>query len=136
MRYLVAGFIAGYAMSLAFMMVASWSLVRHRAAVAEVMGRLASGTSIARLAGLFALLPFLGWGTLGLLLGILYSGIERAAPGRGLASPNLPYTLLVLLIIAGFLWVLVPFRRLWPEIASLFVAFAAIFGWLLPWLAA
>ena len=41
-----------------------------------------------------------------------------------------------LLIIAGFLWVLVPFRRLWPEIASLFVAFAAIFGWLLPWLAA
>ncbi len=136
MRYLVAGFIAGYAMSLAFTIVASWSLVRHRAAVTEAMGRLGAGPSIGRLAGGFVLLPFIGWGTLGLLLGVLYGGIERAAPGRGLASPNLPYTVLVLLVIAAFLWVLVPFRRLWPEIASLFVAFAAIFGWLLPWLAA
>ena len=119
-------------MALVLIGLGAWLLIRHRASVATALTR---GIPLARVTGLLTFLPFIVLGALGVVFGLLLWAFEQARPGPGLGSPNLVYSLFILAMIAAFLWLPVPLRRIWREIVALQIAFVAIFGWLLPWLA-
>ena len=72
----------------------------------------------------------------GVLFAFLFTIIENASPGNGLASPNLIYTgfvLLVTLMVGAP--VLILGRTLWRLHLGALVSFAVSFGWLIPYLA-
>ncbi len=76
------------------------------------------------------------WGVIGLVSAFLYIALQNGAPGSGLGSPNMVYTIGVsLAAIALALPLIVLAKRLWPGVASVTLASIAIFGWLLPLLA-
>jgi hypothetical protein len=131
MRYMVSGMIAGYAMAIVALGFGTWLLSRHRDAVTRAALRL----PLAGVAGMLTVLPIIGLGALGAVFGLLLWAFEQQRPGAGLGSPNVLYSLFIVGISAAFLWLLVPLRRIWREVAALQIAFMAIFGWLLPWLA-
>ena len=70
-----------------------FSLVRepppHLAAAAR---RLSSGVLVFRL----VVLAYPTWAFVGALIGLTYVGVERVNPGSGLGSPNLAFTLVVI----------------------------------------
>ena len=76
------------------------------------------------------------WGILGGMLGILYWASTEAAPAGGLGSPNLVFTVLVVVAAAA---AVTPFVALLRRVVAGFVAlalcFAGIFGWLVPHMA-
>jgi hypothetical protein len=90
------------------------------------------------LALLFAVPPM--WGMFGAIVGALYNIATESAPGSGLGSSNSVFTLAILILAAV---------AMLPALALLFLkhrkggfllivtnlAFAGIFGWLLPLLA-
>ena len=132
MRYILAGLIAGYTMALVFIAFIGWLVVRHRAVLGQMVLR---RVPLAGAAGILTFVPFLGWAALGVVFGLLYWAFDRIRPGAGLGSPNVIYTVFIVGSIVAFLWLIVPLRRVWVEIVAFLVAFGAIFGWLLPWLA-
>ena len=76
--------------------------------------------------------PF--WGIVGVIAGLLFKVFQDSFPGSGLGSSNLVFTLValsfsVLLTIIGMV-----IRRHWLPI-MLCLAFAGVFGWVLPLLA-
>lgn len=81
-----------------------------------------------------AVIPLVG-ALVGGLLGLVYGTAVVVYPGAGLASPNLAFTLavLILVLIPLLTWVAGRRRPHWVA-AVLSLAFALIFGWLLPWL--
>ena len=86
---------------------------------------------------LLPLIGFAGWGIVGGMLGVLFFAAEELFPSDGLGSPNLAFTIFVLLLtlnalVLALLW---ERRRDWWEAYGLGVAFIGLFGWLMPWLA-
>ncbi len=76
------------------------------------------------------------WTLVGVVLGLLYRATESAAPGGGLGSPNLAYTIAVLVGAATAAVPIAMFlRRVAVWLAALGVVFVGAFGWLLPHLA-
>ena len=76
------------------------------------------------------------WGVIGLVSAFLFIALQNGAPGSGLGSPNMVYTVGVsLAAIAIALPLIVLAKRLWPGVASVTLASIVIFGWLLPLLA-
>ena len=76
------------------------------------------------------------WAVLGGMLGILYWASTEAAPAGGAGSPNLVFTVLVVVAsavaIAPFVALL---RRVVAGFVALALCFAGIFGWLVPHMA-
>ncbi|MFC2059375.1 hypothetical protein ACFLTS_07070 [Chloroflexota bacterium] len=75
-------------------------------------------------------------GLLGALAGLIYRVFSDSFPGTGMGSPNFIYTLAVLLFAIVTLSVFALIRRkslLLPLVIC--IAFAGIFGWILPLLA-
>lgn len=76
------------------------------------------------------------WGIIGVVLAFLFVAMENGAPGAGLGASNIAYTAGV---SAASIMLALPFgiaiRRLLPGVASIALASAGIFGWLLPFLA-
>ncbi len=73
------------------------------------------------------------WGIVGAVMGVLYLVSVEQAPGGGLGSPNLVFTTAAILaaavIAAPFAFLLRPVA---VGVAAIAVAFAGIFGWMLP----
>jgi hypothetical protein len=68
--------------------------------------------------------------------GLLYRISDAEAPGGGLGSPNLVFTvamLVVAIMMATPLAILL--RRVAPGVAAMTLLFVGIFGWLLPFMA-
>lgn len=86
---------------------------------------------------LMALLLPPAWALVGTFSGLAYRYCLSAYPGGGLGSPNLAFTSTVVLIfmVLAFGQLLFRGRALWHRL-TMTVLFVAIFGWLLPWLAA
>lgn len=133
MQALVAGLIAGAAVAFA--------------STAIVLVALARSTWWTRLPARQRVpLPLLGvvfvnglmlaWTLLGLVLGAGYLRAATVAPGAGLGSPNMRFTVLVAgtILVALALAAFVRRRVTWPVWWTAGVAVAA-FGWLLPLLA-
>ena len=84
-----------------------------------------------------ALLPRVvrgGWGFGGGMIGALYIGAEALASGPGIGSPNMAFTIVVCAftlnaVILGALWTR---KWFWRDGYILGIAFAGMFGWLMP----
>ena len=131
-----AGFVIGYAMSLIFSVFAAVVVVGARSRIPYLAKAIAPNISAVALAVPISLLAFFLWTALGMLFGLLYRLTLEKASGGGLGSPNLVYTVLVLIFAAYSLaMVLFIWRRLpWP-VLTIGLAFIALFGWALPLLA-
>ena len=76
------------------------------------------------------------WAVIGGTLALLYRVSLEQAPGGGIGSPNLAYTLAIsgmALLLAAPLAIL--FRRMLIGVLAITLAFIAIFGWFLPYFA-
>ena len=77
------------------------------------------------------------WAVMGGVLALLYRVCLEQAPGGGLGSPNLAYTLAILGIALALAAPLaIVFRRMIIGVLAITLTFLAIFGWFLPYFAA
>ena len=77
------------------------------------------------------------WAVLGGTLALLYRVSLEQAPGGGIGSPSMAYTLAILgiaVLLAAPLAIL--FRRMLIGVFAIALLFIAIFGWFLPYFAA
>ena len=88
----------------------------------------------ARLAMGIVAVAYPTWAGIGALFALLYLISTREAPGGGLGSPNLVFTLAVvvvsLLMAAPVMYLL---RRVIMGVLALTVLFIGLFGWFLPY---
>ena len=76
------------------------------------------------------------WAVMGGILALLYRVCLEQAPGGGLGSPNLAYTLAILGIALALATPLaIAFRRMIIGVLTITLTFLAIFGWFLPYFA-
>ena len=136
MEEVFAGFISGYIMALIFTGLAALMIVQARSHVPYLVKAIAPNISVVALAIPISLIAFLLWTAIGMLVGLLYRYTLEEAPGGGLGSPNLLYTLLIISFAGLSLTAVVTaFRRLPWQVAVMGLSFIALFGWVLPRLA-
>ena len=73
------------------------------------------------------------WGVIGVLLGLAYSLSSELTPGGGMGSPNLTFTLSV--VVAATMVAIplgVVLKRVRWSLVALACSFAGLFGWFLP----
>lgn len=135
----MASFIAGAAAGLIYMLVfvavvpvMVFSLARHGENRVGAFVRRVNPTTL-MLGLVVAAYPV--WTLFGGMLGLLYKLSTQTAPGAGLGSGNLAYTLALSLVT---LMVTIPavvlLRRVALGVVVIAVAFMGIYGWLLPFL--
>lgn len=76
------------------------------------------------------------WGVVGMLLGLALPALQSAAPGGGLGTPNLTYSLGVVtafMLLASVIAYLL--REVWKGVMCVMLTIGVIFGWLIPALA-
>ena len=82
------------------------------------------------------LLAYPVWGTVGAVAGLLYRVSLEEPPRGGLGSPNLVFTLaivvLAVMVAAPLAWLL---RRVVTGVLAMAATFTGVFGWLLPYFA-
>jgi hypothetical protein len=136
MEEVFAGFISGYIMALIFSGLAALMIVQARSRIPYLVKAIAANISAIALTVPISLIAFLLWTAIGMFLGLLYRYTLEEAPGGGLGSPNLLYTLLIISFAGLTLTAIVAaFRRLPWQVAAMGLSFIAIFGWVLPRLA-
>jgi hypothetical protein len=136
MEEVFAGFISGYIMALIFSGLAALMIVQARSRIPYLVKAIAANISAIALTVPISLIAFLLWTAIGMFLGLLYRYTLEEAPGGGLGSPNLLYTLLIISFAGLTLTAVVAaFRRLPWQVAAMGLSFIAIFGWALPRLA-
>jgi hypothetical protein len=136
MEEVFAGFVSGYIMALIFTGLVALMLVEARSRIPFLAKAIAPNISAVALTVPISLIAFLLWTAIGMLLGLLYRYTLEEAPGGGLGSPNLLYTLLIISFGGLTLTAIVTaFRRLPWQVAAMGLSFIALFGWVLPRLA-
>jgi len=136
MEEVFAGFISGYIMALIFTGLTALMIVQARSRIPYLVKAIAANISAVALTVPISLIAFLLWTAIGMFLGLLYRYTLEEAPGGGLGSPNLLYTLLVISFAGLTLTAVVAaFRRLPWQVAVMGLSFIALFGWVLPRLA-
>jgi hypothetical protein len=136
MEEVFAGFVSGYIMGLIFTGLASLMIVQARSRIPYLAKAIAPNISAVALTVPISLIAFLVWTAIGMLVGLLYRYTLEEAPGGGLGSPNLLYTLLIISFAGLSLTAVVAaFRRLPWQLAVMGLSFVALFGWILPRLA-
>lgn len=136
MATLIAGLATGIFMAQIFVTVgcvtAFFALKDPPPALGVVLARFPPGIFVMTI----VVFSYPVWGVIGLVSAFLFIALQNGAPGSGLGSPNMVYTIGVsLAAIALALPLIVLAKRLWPGVASVTLASIAIFGWLLPLLA-
>ena len=135
MAEVFAGIICGYGLALILTPVAAVALLRARVNSPLLDRVLPEGTSFVALSVILHGFALLTLTALGMLLGLLLSGLEESSPAGGLGSPNGVFTAFILAtaaIAAGPLAIFAPRLRL-PLLAGALL-FAGLFGWLMPYL--
>ncbi len=136
MEEVFAGFVTGYIMALIFTGLVALMIVQARSRLPYLAQAIAANISAVALTVPISLIAFLLWTAIGMLLGLLYRYTLEEAPGGGLGSPNILYTVLIISFGGLTLTVLVAaFRRLPWQVAAMGLSFIALFGWVLPRLA-
>jgi len=136
MEALLAGWIAGYAVSISSTVVLTYLAMREggRVMAARLVAREVPGPL---LAVLISIGNTLIWTAAGLVLGAAYGMGDFGEAAGGLGSPSLGFTATMLtLAVAPLILLSVLWRRDWWVWLLACVPFAAAFGWLLPHLAA
>jgi len=136
MEEVFAGFVSGYIMALIFSGLVALMIVQARSRLPYLAKAIAPNISAVALTVPISLIAFLLWTAIGMLVGLLYRYTLEEAPGGGLGSPNLLYTVLVISFAGLSLTAIVTaFRRLPWQVAVMGLSFIALFGWVLPRLA-
>ena len=133
MNLIVAGFASGAFAASAFiaagmLMVFTMARTRQSRSGVPIVG-LGSG----RLIMAIVILSYPVWGVIGVLLGLAHSVLQTAAPGGGLGTSNLTYSLGVVtafMMFAGALAYLL--RDVWKGVIGTMLTIGVIFGWLIP----
>ena len=135
MESLMAGVVAGYAISLLFIALLVPRLLAWSDQVQAWYRRFPQGTPLPMLAVGVMLFVQSSWAVVGMLFGGFYWSVREDA-ANGLGSPAGGYSLAVTLLAALALaaWSLV-LPAAWGRAAIFTLAFAATFGWFLPHLA-
>lgn len=82
-----------------------------------------------------AVLSYPVWVLVGVLLGLTYALVEEAEFVEGIGSPNLVFTVFIVLIGASMaVPLMVLLRRVAWAVGLLVLVFVALFGWALPYL--
>ena len=133
--YFIAGAAAGLMFMLAFVAVAPlmvFSLARDTESSLGAFVRRVNPTTL--MLGL-VVIAYPTWTLVGGLLALLYRLSTQVSPGAGLGSGNMVYTMTLAL---GTLLIAIPaavlLRRVAFGVALITLAFAGIYGWLLPFL--
>ena len=135
MAEVFAGIICGYGLALILTPVAAVALLRARVNSPFLDRILPEGTSFVAISVIIHGFAFMTLTALGMLLGLLLSGLEESSPAGGLGSPNGVFTAFIIataVIAAGPLAIFAPRLRL-PLLAGALL-FAGLFGWLMPYL--
>ena len=100
------------------------------------MGPLLESLSPSSLALAGSVLAYPTWGIIGVVMGLLYQISIEQAPGGGIGSPNLVFTIGVVVVSAIMaapfvilLW------RVVPGVLAITVSFMGLFGWFMPFFA-
>ncbi len=135
MAEVFAGFVIGFAMSLAVAPVGAIALIasNDRSGMAQRVAP--PGTNMVALSVVLHFAAMLLFTAIGMILGLLLAGLEERRGDGGLGSPNMAYTLIVValtavVVIPAFI---VPSVRRYAAGGAL--VFAVLFGWAMPWLA-
>ncbi len=136
MSYLLAGAAGGLFMASVFVVIAPIALVILADDPTPSFRALLDRVPPLMLTMGVAVLSYPAWVLLGALIGLMYGVAEEGSSGGGLGSPNLTFTVVVVVLgaaVAAPLVVLL--RRVAVAVASLALAFVALFGWAVPYLA-
>ena len=135
MAEVFAGFLVGFALSIAVAPLGAITLVRsnHRTGLAQRIAP--DGTSVVALSVVLHFAAMVVLTMIGMLLGLLLLALNDRRPDNGLGSPNVAYTLTVVALTAAIVMptLAVAAVRRWCVVGAL--VFGAAFGWVMPWLA-
>jgi len=130
-----AGFVIGFALSLAVAPFGAIALIRSNDRTGFAQRIAPPGTNMIALSVVVHFAAMMMLTMIGLLLGLLLAALNDRRPDNGLASPNVAYTLIVVALTAVIVMptLVIPAIRRYTIASALL--FAALFGWALPWLA-
>ncbi len=136
MSYLVAGAVSGLLMAAVFLVVVPLMLFFLFKSRPPWFVALTDRVAPMKLMLGLVVFAYPTWALVGVVFGLVLLVVEDVAPRDGLGSGNLLFTVAVIVVAAALAvpWFVVT-RRLTPGPATLAIAFAAIFGWVLPFLA-
>ena len=136
MTYALVGAVSGLMMASAFVSVGVLMLFFLVKDPPPALRPLLRRTRPAVLTIGLVVLAYPVWSILGAVMGLLLRLTVAQAPGGGMGSPNLAFSLAVLVVgaLAALLLVLL-LRRVVAGVAALALTFVGLFGWLLPHLA-
>ena len=133
---ILAGMICGLVMATVLLGVGVYFVFTNRDVYDRLARLLPEGISptMVMLGFVIGLPPV--WALVGIIAGLIYNVIGGSDPEAGLGSPNYIFTVIILClsVLATLLILLIRKRVLWQGLI-ISVAFAGIFGWLLPLLA-
>ena len=135
MAAVLAGIVCGYGVALILTPIAAVALLRARVNSPLLARVLPEGTSFVAISVIIHGFAFMTLTALGMLLGLLLSGLEERSPAGGLGSPNGAFTAFIL---ASAAIAALPLAIYAPRLRRPLVAggllFAGLFGWLMPYL--
>lgn len=136
MAEVMAGFVCGFALSLAATPTAAILIVRARITSPLMQRIVPEGTSLMAVSVLLHTFFMLTMTAVGILLGILLAGLEDSNPAGGLGSPNRVYTAFILITTAiAVLPLSIASPKMRTPIAIGGLIFVATFAWFMPYLA-
>ncbi|MFH1486662.1 MAG: hypothetical protein ABIH46_11370 [Chloroflexota bacterium] len=136
MNELLAGTACGFLMGSIVVVVGALMLISVPSIFPRSAQSRPNGTVLTPILAIVSVVIPILWGMIGGLLGLTYKLTSTVFPGAGLGSPNLIFTLAIFLVAVLAAMVLLATRvRLLACFLALTVAFAAIYGWLLPYMA-
>ena len=130
-----AGFIVGYALSLALAPLAAIALLRANAQPGVAQRLAPEGTNVVALAVVLHLFGVLVLTAVGIVLGMALAGLEDRRPDAGLGSPNAVFTVMVIALAAVLVIPAIAVPAIRPYALAAGAVFAVVFGWAMPWLA-
>ncbi len=136
MAEVMAGFVCGFALSLAATPIAAILIVKARVTSPLMQQIVPEGTSLIAVSALLHTFFMLTMTAVGILLGLLLAGLESSNPGSGLGSPNRVFTAFVLVATAiAVLPLAVASAKLRVPLLIGSLIFVATFAWFMPYLA-
>ena len=136
MAEVMAGFVCGFALSIAATPIAAILIVRARVTSPLMQQIVPEGTSLIAVSVLLHTFFMLTMTAIGLLLGMLLTGLESSSPASGLGSPNRAFTAFVLIATAiAVLPLAVASAKLRMPFVIGGLIFVATFAWFMPYLA-
>jgi len=132
----MAGFVCGYALAVVSAPLVAVALLRLRSHVPFLAVAVPGNVPVVALAVFLFWFNMLLWTALGMVFGLALLGFEDRAPEGGVGSPNLAFTLFAVfwsvVAFAPVAMLMKPARR---YVFAAALAFAGVFGWLMPHLA-